>query len=104
MSFSALGFPEGQLVARLIWHESPYGCGSKRKPLGTTGFNLFVLLPIGFFGYSFLNMFVFKQPKKTKEQTVKSPKKRLNKKTHTKTKKNMVDNHFNTQRTPQRIR
>ena len=30
------------------------GCGSKRKPLGTTGFGLFFLLPIGFFGYPFL--------------------------------------------------
>ena len=30
------------------------GYGSKRKPLGTTGFGLFFLLPIGFFGYPFL--------------------------------------------------
>ena len=28
-----------------------YGSGSKRKPLGTTGFGRFFLLPIGFFRY-----------------------------------------------------
>ena len=31
-----------------------HGHGSKRKLLGTTGFGLFFLLPIGFFGYPFL--------------------------------------------------
>ena len=30
------------------------GYGSKRKPLGTTGFGLFFLLPIGFCRYPFL--------------------------------------------------
>ena len=30
------------------------GCGSKRNPLGTTGFGLFFLSPIRFFGYPFL--------------------------------------------------
>ena len=28
-----------------------HGCGSKRKPLETTGFDLFVILPIEFFRY-----------------------------------------------------
>ena len=31
-----------------------YGCGSKRKPLETTGFGLVFLLPIGCFGYTCL--------------------------------------------------
>ena len=31
-----------------------YGYGSKRKPLGTAGFGLFFLLPIGFSKYPFL--------------------------------------------------
>ena len=32
----------------------PFGYGSKRTPLGTTGFSLFFLLPIGFFRHPFL--------------------------------------------------
>ena len=44
--------PAGELVCQ---NPHPHGYGSKRKPLGTTGFGLFFLLPIGVFGYPFFD-------------------------------------------------
>ena len=43
---------EASMFFNLFWRI--YGFGSKRKLLGTTGFDWFFLLPIGFFGYPFL--------------------------------------------------